>query len=117
MNIKGNNVRIDEIKFSEVFAHCPLFSTLSQQDIVNLRMKAKEKTYPKGATLIKRESEIKFATIIISGSVKEQFKEDYGKFYLIRSVGCVLDAYDFTYKERAKCEAKARNTVKVLEIE
>jgi hypothetical protein len=36
---------------------------------------------------------------------------------LIRSVGSVLDAYDFTYKEEAKCEAKARNNVKIYEIE
>lgn len=80
-------------------------------------MKAKEKSYPKGAPVFRKESQLKVATIVISGSVKEQFKDEYGKFYLIRSVGSVLDAYDFTYKEGAKCEAKARNNIKVLEIE
>ena len=66
-------------------------------------MKAKEKSYPKGASLIRKDQQLKVATIIISGSVKEQYKEEYGKFYMIRSVGSVLDAYDFTYKEAAKC--------------
>lgn len=61
-------------------------------------MKAKEKTYPKGAPIIRKDSQVKTANIIISGSVREQFKDDYGKFHLIRSVGSVLDAYDFTYK-------------------
>jgi len=61
-------------------------------------MKAKDKTYSKGTIIIRRDSQIKFATIIISGSVKEQFKEEYGKFHLIRSLGCVIDAYDFTYR-------------------
>lgn len=61
-------------------------------------MKAKEKTYPKGALIIRKDSQVKTANIIISGSVREQFKDDYGKFHLIRSVGSVLDAYDFTYK-------------------
>jgi signal-transduction protein with cAMP-binding, CBS, and nucleotidyltransferase domain len=109
-------VRLDEIKFSEVFAHCPLFSTLTPQEIIDIRMKAKEKSYPKGAPLFRKDSQLKVATIIISGSVREQFKDEYGKFYLIRSVGSVLDAYDFTYKEAAKCEAKARNNIRVLEI-
>jgi hypothetical protein len=38
-------------------------------------------------------------------------------FHMIRSVGCVLDAYDLTYKEDAKCEAKARNALKAYEID
>jgi hypothetical protein len=29
----------------------------------------------------------------------------------------VLDAYDFTYRELAKCDVKARNEVRVLEID
>lgn len=61
-------------------------------------MKAKDKTYSKGTVLIRKDSQIKFASILISGSVKEQFKDEYGKFYLIRSLGCVIDAYDFTYR-------------------
>ena len=36
---------------------------------------------------------------------------------MIRSVGSVLNAYDYTYKEESKCEAKARNNVKLYEIE
>ena len=32
-------------------------------------------------------------------------------------MGCVINAYDFTYKEESKSEAKARNAVKVYEIE
>lgn len=75
VQVRGDNFKLDEIKFSEVFAHCPLFSTLTTQEIVDVRMKAKEKTYPKGAPIIRKESQVKTANIIISGSVKEQFKD------------------------------------------
>jgi hypothetical protein len=37
-------------------------------------MKAKDKTYSKNAVLIRKDSQIKCATILIAGSVKEQFK-------------------------------------------
>ena len=57
--------------------------------------------------------------MLVSGSVKETFRGDdkFEDFHLIRSVGCVLNAYDFTYKEDSKCEAKSRNAVKFYEIE
>ena len=51
--------------------------------------------------------------------MKESFK-DVGQrfdFHLIRSVGCMVNGYDFTYQEESKCEVKARNAVRVYEIE
>jgi signal-transduction protein with cAMP-binding, CBS, and nucleotidyltransferase domain len=87
------------MKLGEIFSQYPLFSELTSQELSELRMKAKDKTYEKGTILIRKDTPIKYVTIIISGSVKEQFKYENGKldFYLIRSIGCVLDAYDFTY--------------------
>ncbi len=40
----GNN-KLEEIKFTEVLSQCPLFSCLSSQELINLRMKSKEKNY------------------------------------------------------------------------
>lgn len=80
---------------------------------MNLRMKAKEKTYLKDTILLQKGKDIPFATIVITGSVKEKFED----FYFMRSIGCILNPYDFTFKEVSKCEAKARNDVKVLEID
>ncbi len=94
VRIRSNNIRIEEIKFSEVITQCPLFSALSQQEMVNLRMKAKERAFEKGTIIITRNSTIPTAMIIITGSVREQFEE----FYLTRSIGSILNAYDFTFK-------------------
>jgi hypothetical protein len=41
--------------------------------MVNLRMKSKEKSYDKDTILLQKGKPIPFATIIIAGSVKEQF--------------------------------------------
>ena len=119
LKIRHSNVALEDIRFNEVFAHCPLFSVLNQHELAELRNKAKMRDLKKGTVLIKRGSTIKSAFVIVSGSVKELFRDsdDSIDFHLIRSVGSVLDAYDFTYKEEAKCEAKARNAVKVYEIE
>lgn len=70
VKIRQNNIRIEEIKFSEVITQCPLFSSLSQQEMVSLRMKAKERTYEKGNVLVARGNNIPTAIIIISGSVR-----------------------------------------------
>ena len=55
----------------------------------------------KGTTLIRSGTRVKSAIVLVSGSVKETFRGDdkFEDFHLIRSVGCVLNAYDFTYKE------------------
>jgi hypothetical protein len=73
VRIRSNNIRIEEIKFSEVITQCPLFSALSQQEMIALRMKAKERTYEKGNVIVARGSSIPTAVIIITGSVREQF--------------------------------------------
>ena len=70
VKIRQNNIRIEEIKFSEVITQCPLFSSLSQQEMVSLRMKAKERTYEKGNVLAARGNNTPTAIIIISGSVR-----------------------------------------------
>lgn len=70
VKIRQNNIRIEEIKFSEVITQCPLFSSLSQQEMVSLRMKAKERTYEKGNVLIAKGNSIPTAIIIITGSVR-----------------------------------------------
>ena len=80
-------------------------------------MKTKEKSYPKGHLLVRKDQNMKNALILMAGSVKEQYKSGQGQFYLIRSVGSVVNAYDFTYKEPSKFEVKARNNIKILEIE
>jgi hypothetical protein len=73
VRIRSNNIRIEEIKFSEVITQCPLFSALSQQEMVGLRMKAKERAFEKGSVVIARNAAIPTAMIIITGSVREQF--------------------------------------------
>jgi hypothetical protein len=79
VNIRNESVALEDIRFNEVFAHCPLFSMLNQEELSELRSKAKLKEYKKGAVLIKMGSRIKTAIIIVSGSVKESFKDDDGK--------------------------------------
>lgn len=54
-----------------------------------------------------------YVTIIISGSVRDEFED----FYVTRSIGNVLNPYDFTYQLPSKCTSKARNTVKVHELD
>ena len=105
LQVRGSNVSLDEIRFNEIFAHCPLFSMLNQTELSELRSKSKIKEHKKGAVLIKSNTRVKTAMIVVSGSVKETFKgqDEKNDFHLIRSVGSVLDAYDFTYKEEAKC--------------
>lgn len=70
VRIRANNIRIEEIKFSEVITQCPLFSALSQQEMINLRMKAKERTYEKGNVIVAKGANIPTATIIITGSIR-----------------------------------------------
>lgn len=62
---------------------------------------------------------MKSAIVLVSGSAKETFKDEDNRegFHLIRSVGCVLNPYDFIYKEDSKCEVRARNAVRFYEIE
>lgn len=36
---------------------------------------------------------------------------------MTRSIGNILNPYDFTYESPSKCTAKARNTVKVHELD
>jgi hypothetical protein len=62
--------------------------------MINLRMKAKERTYEKGNVLVSKGSSIPTCIIIITGSVREQF-DDY---YLTRSIGSILNPFDFTFK-------------------
>ena len=56
--------------------------------------------------------------VIVGGSVRQLFRdENQDEFHLVRSVGCVINSYDFTFKEDSKCDAKARNNVRVYDIE
>ena len=113
LKYKNNNYLLEEIKFSEVVTQCPLFSSLSANEMTELRRKTKENTYEKDAVLISEGKELTQATIIISGSVRD----DFGDFYVTRSIGNVLNPYDFTYGLASKSTSKARNTVKVHELD
>lgn len=119
VSVRGSNVVLEDIRFNEVFAHSPLFSMLSQQELSDVRARSKLREQRKGAVIIRAGSKVKSAIVLVSGCVKETFKEDDHRegFHLVRSVGCVLNAYDFTYKEESKAEVKARNAVKFYEIE
>ena len=118
LSIRGSYVTLEDIRFNEVFAHSPLFGMLSQQELTEIRARSKLREQKKGAVLIRSGSRVKSAIVLVSGSAKETFKDEENRegFHLIRSVGCVLNPYDFIYKEDSKCEAKARNAVKFYEI-
>lgn len=94
VKIRNGNYRIEEIKFSEVITQCPLFSSLLPQEMAILRIKSKEKNYPKGTVLLAKGSSITSAIIIISGSIREQFDD----FYFMKSIGSVLNPFDFTFR-------------------
>lgn len=110
---KNNQVKLEEIKFSEVITQCPLFSALSSSEMVNLRLKTKEKTYEKGTIIVERGRTINHATILISGSVREQYED----FYVTRGIGNIANAFDFTYGLPSKSTVRARNTIKVHELD
>lgn len=50
---------------------------------------------------------------VVSGTVKEVFDD----FTMNRGIGCVLNPYDFVYKETSKCVVKAQTTTKVMQIQ
>jgi hypothetical protein len=62
--------------------------------MLNLRIKSKEKIYQKGDIVITKGNTLNSCLILISGSIKEQFKS----FYIMRSIGCIVNPFDFTYK-------------------
>lgn len=70
MQVRGSNVSLEDIRFNEVFAHCPLFSMLNQTELSELRSKSKIKEYKKGTVLIRANMKVKAAMIVVSGSVK-----------------------------------------------
>ena len=106
------NFPLEEIRFNEVLTECPLFSCLSTQEIVNIRMKSTERNFDKNTRIIIKGREVKHAYIIVSGSVREDFEN----FYLIRGIGNVLDPYDFTYQEPSKCLAKASTDIRTIQM-
>jgi len=62
--------------------------------MLNLKMKTKEKVFNKGDVVIAQGARMNSCYILISGSVKESFKG----FYLMKSIGCIINPLDFTYK-------------------
>ena len=51
VGVQLKDFELSEIKFNEVLTECPLFSALPTQEIVNLRMKATERSFSKGTTV------------------------------------------------------------------
>lgn len=87
-----------------------MFSNLTGDEIVKIRMKSVEKTYEKGKKILEKGDSINSVYVVVSGSVKEQ----YDDFYFIRGLGNILNPYDFTYSEASKCTIKAKTQVKIM---
>lgn len=104
VNVHFNEFRTDEIRFNEVLTDCPLFSSLTGDEIIKIRMKSTEKTYEKGKKILSQGENITSVFIVIKGSAKEE----YDDFSFIRGLGSVLNPYDFTYNQPSKCSIKAK---------
>lgn len=89
-----------------------MFSNLTGDEIVKIRMKSVEKIYERGKKIIEKGDAINSVYVVVSGSVKEQ----YDDFYFIRGLGNILNPYDFTYNEPSKCTIKAKTHTKIMEV-
>ncbi len=85
---------------------------MSSDEIVKLRMKSIEKTFSQGSKIVLREAAVNNVSVIVSGAVKEV----YEGWSLVRGLGNVVNQYDFHYRQRSKCVAKAMTETKIMEI-
>lgn len=113
VNVQIHDFELSEVKFNEVLTECPLFSNLPTSEIVNIRMKATERVFPKGTTLISKGKEVKNVYFVIIGSVKEEFDG----FYFVRGLGNVLNPHDFIYGEASRANVKTTSNTKVMQIQ
>ena len=113
VEVQIHDFKLEQVHFNEVLTECPLFSVLPPQEIVNLRIKSTDRTFEKNTIIQTKGKEIKNVYFVVSGTVKETFDD----FSMIRGISCVLNPFDFVYKETSKCVIRAQTTTKVMQIQ
>lgn len=76
-------------------------------------MKSIEHIFTKGTILQSKNQINKYVYFIITGSVREKFDN----FIMMKSIGSVVDPYDFIYQEQSKANIKTVNETKIMKIE
>jgi hypothetical protein len=113
LNVQTHTFELSDIKFNEVLTDCPLFASLPTHEIVSIRMKSNERLFERGTTIQAKGKEMKFVYFIVTGSVKEQFPG----FYLMKSIGSVVNPHDFIYHEPSKATIKTVASTKAMQIQ